>query len=83
MTGNFIDIALDQEGAGNGHLQRLAQTAQKLAQHQAQAAELLEAILTLEIVTGMKSDHGPRRQLLSQTRSKPGPRYTFHLGLLI
>jgi hypothetical protein len=59
MTGNFIDIALDQEGAGNGHLQRLAQTAQKLAQHQAQAAELLETILTLEIVTGMKSDHGP------------------------
>ena len=46
-------------GAGNGHLRRLAQTAQKLAQHQAQAAELLEAILTLEIVTGMKSDHVP------------------------
>ena len=78
MTGNFIDIALDQEGAGNGHLQRLAQTAQKLAQHQAQAAELLETILTLEIVTGMKSDYGP---VVSYYRRPAANRASLHCSL--
>ena len=62
-------------GAGNGHLRRLAQTAQKLAQHQAQAAELLEAIPVVSYYRRPGVDTAERETKHCYHRSKPGPRY--------